>query len=181
MRTDTEDLLRDALRKLPDAEPPAGMWERIEAASRESAADHMAAPAVAALPRRARSSYVSLAAAAAIAAIAIGGVARAPRVPDAETRELLAALPPYAELLEQSAYLEHELASIRYQRPLMAATTASTIVALEDRIALVDEEIARGGVAAAPSQSQQMLWGARVELLNALVQVRLEQAQPTVF
>jgi hypothetical protein len=63
----------------------------------------------------------------------------------------------------------------------MAATTASTIVALEDRIALVDEEIARGGTADAPSRSPQLLWGARVDLLNALVQVRLEQAQPTVF
>jgi hypothetical protein len=180
MRTGTEDLLKEALQNLPDVVPPAGMRQRIEAASHEDAAGRVAAPSVAALSRRARWTYFSLAAAAAIAAIAIGGVARAPRVADPEPRELLAALPPYAELLEQSAYLERELASIRYQRPLMAATTASTIVALEDRIALVDEEIARGGTAEA-SQSQQMLWGARVDLLNALVQVRLEQAQPTVF
>ena len=174
MRTGTEDLLREALRKLPDVAAPAGVWERIEAASREDAADRVDVLSPGRSLRRERSSYVSLAAAAAIAAIAIGGVARAPRVPDRDTSDLLAELPPYEALLEQSAYLERELASIRYQRPLMAATTASTIVALEDRIALVDEEIARGGVVVAPSQSQQMLWGARVELLNALVQVRLE-------
>jgi hypothetical protein len=178
MRTDTEDLLKDALRNLPDVVPPAGVWERIEAAART---DATVARDGAASSRRARSSYVSLAAAAAIAAITIGGMARAPRVPDRDTHELRTELPPYEALLEQSAYLERELAAIRYQRPLMAATTASTIVALEDRIALVDEEIARGGTANAPSRSQQLLWGTRVDLLNALVQVRLEQAQPTVF
>jgi hypothetical protein len=179
VRTDAEDLLKDALRNLPDVVPPAGVWERIEAASRD--ADAGAAPGAAALARSARTSYLSLAAAAAIVAIAIVGVSRAPRVPDPATRDLLAALPPFPELLEQSARLERELRSIRYQRPLMAAATASTIVALEDRIALVDEEIARGGTGEVSSRSQQMLWRARVDLLNALVQVRLEQAQPTVF
>jgi hypothetical protein len=178
MRTDTEDLLKDALRQLPDVVPPAGVWERIEAAARTDAT--VAGDRVAS-SRRARSSYVSLAAAAALAAIAIGGVTRVPRVPDPAARELRAELPPYPELLERSAVLERALASIRYQRPLMAAATASTIVGLEDRIALVDEEIARGGTADAPSRSQQLLWGARVDLLNALVQVRLEQAQPTAF
>jgi hypothetical protein len=73
------------------------------------------------------------------------------------------------------------LARIPYQRPVMTAGTASTIVGLEDRIAFIDEQLTLAAGNGAEVPQRQALWGERVELMNALVHVRFAQAQATGF
>jgi len=80
-------------------------------------------------------------------------------------------------LVEQSAQLDELLASLPAQRPLMTGATASTIAGLEDRIALVDEQIAFSAAGKVPVPQRAALWSDRVELMNALVSVRYAEAQ----
>ena len=84
-------------------------------------------------------------------------------------------------LVQQSERLERTLAEIPYQRPLMSGRTASTIVGLEDRIAFIDQQLMYGTVDGLKAPQRQALWSERVELMNALVHVRLAQAEPAGF
>jgi hypothetical protein len=62
-------------------------------------------------------------------------------------------------------------------RPLMAGSTASTIVELEDRIAFVDAQLSYAAAQGVGTPYRQVLWGERVDLMNALVAVRFAHAQ----
>jgi hypothetical protein len=79
-------------------------------------------------------------------------------------------------LVAESARLERLLAEMPAPRPLMAGSTASTIVGLEDRIAFVDEQLSVAAAGDVASLYRQALWGERVELMNALVYVRYAHA-----
>jgi hypothetical protein len=87
----------------------------------------------------------------------------------------------YPALVEQSARLDRALRRLSYQRPMMSVETATTITGLEDRIALIDEQITYGNARGFQQPQRTALWGERVELMNALVHVRYAQAQPTGF
>ena len=87
----------------------------------------------------------------------------------------------YTALVAESARLERLLGQISYQRPLMSGATASTIVGLEDRIGVIDEQLTYSTARGCRSRERDALWGERVELMNALVQVRYAQAQPAGF
>ncbi len=87
----------------------------------------------------------------------------------------------FVSLVQQSERLERMLAEIPYQRPLMSGRTASMIVGLEDRIAYIDEQLTYGVARGLSPPQQQALWSERVELMNALVHVRLGQAEPAGF
>ena len=82
---------------------------------------------------------------------------------------------------QESARLERLLAEIPYQRPMMTARTARTIVGLEDRIAYIDEQLTFGTAYDMQIPAREALWGERVELMNALVHVRYAHAQRTGF
>jgi hypothetical protein len=147
------------LRDLPELTPPPGVWERVLAA--ESAR------------RAARRLWVRTAALAATAAVvAVGITAYFVNTPDAPDGEAAS----YAALVAESARLERLLAEMPQPRPLMAGSTASTIVGLEDRIAYVDEQLSYAAADKEASPYRQALWGERVELMNALVYVRFAQA-----
>ena len=87
----------------------------------------------------------------------------------------------YIQLVEESERLERMLADIPYQRPMMSGRTASTIVGLEDRIAFIDEQLTYGAASGLQMPEQRALWSERVDLMNALVYVRLGQAEPGGF
>ena len=55
--------------------------------------------------------------------------------------------------------------------------TAGTIVGLEDRIAYVDAQLSYAAARGLAPPYRKALWGERVELMNALVQVRFAQTQ----
>jgi hypothetical protein len=84
----------------------------------------------------------------------------------------------HPELVQESARLDRALRRVPYQRPMMSAETATTIAGLEDRIALIDEQITYSNARGVPQPQRVALWGERVDLMNALVHVRYAQAQP---
>lgn len=173
--------VRAALRELPELAPPPGMWERIVAAEEASQP-----------PRRSRR---KLAAGASLAATLVAGAVlylAAPEEPEPRALRTAAAPPAvapsprveepsYAPLIQESARLERLLRQIEYQRPLMSGATATTIVGLEDRIALIDEQLTYGAARGLQPPQREALWGERVVLLDALVHVRYAQSQPTAF
>ena len=84
----------------------------------------------------------------------------------------------YPALVQESARLDRTLRQLSYQRPMMSAETATTIAGLEDRIAVIDEQITYSNARDLPQPQRVALWGERVDLMNALVHVRYAQAQP---
>jgi len=198
---------RDALRGLPELAPPDGMWERITAVERATrgrsntwlrrAAGLGVAAAVAALavvliatPSRPRGGVDQSAAlqasddAPATAAVDVpSSIVGGPTLFDPDRPFVGARIVPasYPALVQESARLDGALRRLSYQRPMMSGETASTIVGLEERIALIDEQLTYSNARGAPQPQRTALWGERVELMNALVHVRYAQAQPTGF
>lgn len=83
----------------------------------------------------------------------------------------------YTSLTSESARLERLLNDIPYRRRLVNAGTATTISGLEDRIGQVDEVLMYGSVYGLQPEQTVALWQERVDLMNALVEVRYAQAQ----
>jgi hypothetical protein len=67
------------------------------------------------------------------------------------------------------------------QRNVMRAGTAGTIATLEDRIARIDAELTLAAAAGAKNEYRTALWRDRVDVMNALVQVRYVNSQAFVF
>ena len=176
--------MRQQLAGLPDLEPPDGVWERVRAA-----ADSNKSPRRTWLRWGARGALAAaVAAAAMIYLMRSPQIAAPPSVPPATTTVGIPAnardpvVPAsLVSLVEQSERLERTLAQIPYQRPLMSGRTAGTIVGIEDRIAFIDQQLMYGAAGELAMPQQQALWSERVELMNALVHVRLAQAEPAGF
>ena len=193
--------VRHALRGLPELAPPAGVWQRIAAAEREAqrrtvpwrkyAAGAGIAAAVAALAlfvigsqSRSTGAYSKPPATArASNGLSITGSSSTvvgtdtPVDPDALVGGRIVPA-SYPALVQESARLDRALRRLPRQRPMMSAETATTIAGLEDRIALIDEQITYSNASGVPQPQRVALWGERVELMNALVHVRYAQAQP---
>jgi hypothetical protein len=193
--------VRHALRGLPEVAPPDAVWEQIVAAEREARPRNTSS-------RKYAAGAGIAAAVAALAIFAIGspprpsgGVARPPAAPagDGLTTGTIGEPPTtvvgadtpfdldgalfivpasYPALVQESARLDRALRRVPYQRPMMSAETATTIAGLEDRIALIDEQITYSNARGVPQPQRVALWGERVDLMNALVHVRYAQAQP---
>lgn len=167
-----------ALRALPALEPPADVLARILEAKdvREVGGTRW-------LRFAAGAGVAAAVATAAIVYVTTSGspqpeIAPPALVASGETTGPRVATPAsYGSLVEQSAQLDELLAALPAQRPLMTGATASTIAGLEDRIALVDEQIAFSAAGKVPVPQRVALWSDRVELMNALVSVRYAEAQ----
>jgi len=187
--------VRTVLRELPAVETPVGLWERIEAAERETRYRSAAW-----LQRAAGAGIAAAVAAATIVYLAAPATSDRDAVPvelsttpahtvdrpssaDPNPAALGARVVPasYTALVAESARLERLLGEISYQRPLMSGATASTIAGLEDRIGVIDEQLTYSTARGLPQPERAALWGERVELMNALVHVRFAQAQPAGF
>ena len=83
----------------------------------------------------------------------------------------------YTSLTSESARLERLLNEIPYRPRLVNAATATTISGLEDRIGQVDEVLMYGSVNELRPEQTMALWQERVDLMNALLEVRYAQAQ----
>ena len=175
--------MQSALRELPQVKPPDYVWQRI---ARELDADDArrirwplrfaasalvaAAALFAALQLATRPSEVADVTESAVVQENRPGPSARPLYP-----------PSYVALVQESERLERMLARIPYQRPVMSAGTASTIVGLEDQIAYIDAQLTLGSAFDMEMPEREALWGERVELMNALVYVRYAQAQRTGF
>ncbi len=198
--------VRHALRELPELPPADDLWRRIEAAERETrprinyrrlAAGAGIAAAVAALAIFLVSSPSRPTGGIAPRAIptgdglststtdeppstVVGAASSAETAFDPDLPLVGGRIVPasYPALVQESARLDRALRRVPYQRPMMSAETATTIAGLEDRIALIDEQITYSNARGVPQPQRVALWGERVDLMNALVHVRYAQAQP---
>ena len=160
---------RDRLTALADPLPPAGAWQRIAAASDRSVRRRRWLPAAG----------VGLAASVTAVALLVNL-----HVKPLPARDDTAVVTPSGsqpadvkQLMAQSRYLERAVLKLDGPADNMAvsADTASTVAALEDRIAMVDYEI--NSAAGVPNDDPHMvqLWKQRVDLLQSLAAVRYAQ------
>jgi hypothetical protein len=152
--------LRDRLRALPPAAPPADAWQRIRAAR-------------AAARSRRRWHYgggLAMAASVLLAlAVALRPALDVPAPAPAPQGEL-------TDLHAHSQGLDALLGQFDTQHRVLDLRTAGTIVALEDRIAALDQRLA-GSAGLEPPVANALL-RQRVELMEALVGVHVAQAVP---
>ena len=163
--------LQQSLRALPDLNPPAGVWERIVAAEERTAA----------APRRVARALAGFGAAAAAALLVVIYFVAGPIDEPATIVRSSTEFRPvgYAPLVAESARLERLLAEMPPQSHVVRLGTVSTIVGLEDQIALLDEQLSYGDAIGLESPQRAALWSERVDLMNALILVRA--AQDNVF
>jgi hypothetical protein len=132
--------------------------------------------------------------AASVAAVAIWLVARGPDASVSEATapativadeagpdEPLLGTPAFASLVQESARLERVLDGLRAQPRVVRVGTAATIAGLEDRIAWIDDRLMFARPLGLSPVERQALYRQRVELLNALVQVRYADARRFSF
>ena len=163
---------RERVQSLADPKPAAEAWSRIVAASERSSRRRRWLPAAA-----------GLAVAATVVGIVIyvGPHATRPAAnPTFSVASQSVGQPAdIGQLMAQSRYLEHAVYRLGGQsdNTAMSAGTASTIAALEDRIALIDYEIGTASQAsgAPASDHVKQLWQQRVDLLRSLAAVRYAQ------
>jgi len=179
--------MQRGLQALPELEPPPGMFERV---SSEVAAQQKQPV------RRAWQWPLRGAIAASVAVTAVwlaGPMTEAPideaaapattvadEAQEFQVRPLLGT-PAYASLVEESARLERALDGIQYRPRVVRASTAATIDGLEDRIAWIDERLMFARVLGLSAANRQALYSQRVELMNALVQIRYAEARRFAF
>lgn len=173
-----EDSLRE-LGSLPEIEPPPELEQATLSA--------MAAAADVDSVRPAATATYFLKAAAWVVAVGLGAwLAIWATVIDEASDDSSAVSAPSAEqayfqLAEQAMQLEEMLALMPAPRRVMRADTASTIVGLEDRIALIDAELNWTEAVSAPPQYREALMRDRVEVMNALLNVRYAQSRAFVY
>jgi len=149
------DLLRarqQQLRSLPSLRPARDAWPSIQAALVRH--------------RRRRRAGLAIAALAAALALAIGmpGLLRHAG-PTARSEEL-------ATWMKRSQDLEERLRAVP-EPAMLDVSSADTLVELEDQIAFVDRCLDELSGDASARESATALWQARVELLEALINVRM--------
>lgn len=83
----------------------------------------------------------------------------------------------YTSLTGESARLERMLNEIPHRPRLVNAGTATTITGLQDRIARVDQVLMYSRVNGLQPEQTEALWQERVDLMNALLQVRYAEAR----
>lgn len=175
--------MQTALRDLPELAPPDNVWQRVALDLDADAARRIRWPlrfaAGALIAGTALLVALQIATRPAEPPTAAAPVALEPPSERPSSRPIYS--PTLLAYREQSERLERMLARIPYQRPVMSASTASTIVALEERIAYVDAQLTFGSAFDMQLPEREALWGERVDLINALVLVRYAQAQPTGF
>jgi hypothetical protein len=175
---------REELASLPEIDPPAHAWDRIRT--------ELAAPAERPRDRRAwlfASAAAVLMSVALILVILTADVDEPPIVPvitqvpspgDAAARANVVDR-DFQTLIEQSAALERMLTRLPEHRRRIRIGTASTILGLEDQIAVIDAQLSFAAANDFDARYQQALWTERVDLMNALVYVRYAYEQTVGF
>jgi hypothetical protein len=141
------------LKALPALRPPRDRWSVVRDAAR-----------VVRVRRRRTWSVWSLAAAAALAGVLL--------VPRFGSRGTLHA--ELSQAKEQSATLEDQLQRYDVDGRVLSGRTAARVAELEDRIAVIDGDLAgRSGVKAQAQDAELVkLWQQRVDLMRQLVNAR---------
>ena len=163
---------RERINRLAEPLPPPDAWQRIVMASERSAR------------RRRWLPVAGMGVAASAAAVAV--LLMILHLAQPQAQATLAVTPPATakpadvnQLMAQSRYLERAVLNLddHADHMVVSAGTASTIAALEDRIALIDYEIntASGSGVGNDDPHVAQLWKQRVDLLQSLAAVRYAQ------
>lgn len=163
---------RERLQALPSLAPPADLFAQISARA--------AAPA----PGRR-----SLGAAAAVAAIVVAAVAlvavrdrsSAPQIVAAPAVQQHAPDEDMLKLIAQSRQLDEVLNYLPVRPQVERVSFAATVDSLEERIQMVDLQLAYGSDAGLDRAQAHRLWSERVELMDSLVKVRYAESAPMAF
>lgn len=160
--------VREGLASLPDPLPPADAWGRI-AAPRQAGAGFRR--------RWLPAAGIGLVASVVAALLVVNPpLRRSPEAPVTTPVNATQAV-DIGQLQAQSQYLERAVLELNGNTAAMpvSADTANTIAALEDNIALVDDEINNAPVQAESNSQLAQLWKKRVDLLQSLAAVRYAQ------
>jgi hypothetical protein len=151
--------LKNELRQLPGFEPPQRSWAAIRSRMQRLP------------PRRpSRAPVAALAASIALAVLVLPLMHRTPVLTTTDDdREGLGAL------MRRSQRLDAVLQVLPRRPQVELAGTSATIDELQNRIQLVDHQLATAS-ADQHGDDVQRLWSARVELMNSLVHVRYAEA-----
>ena len=170
-----DDGIAAALRALPQLEPSDALMARLADTAAEASDHGDVDSAVDAHPAAGRGRFwpgALLAASLLIAALIwrpdTQGDDGAIGVAATSTESATSQLPA---LMAQSAYLESVLSALPDRGRVQRVGTASTITALEDRVALIDAQLDQPQVRASATGSEA-LWRQRVGLMNTLVELR---------
>jgi hypothetical protein len=169
--------LRAAMHRLPQVEPPAIAWDRIQHALAERG------------PRRASFQKMGLAAAVTVA-VTVAVVAfltsstdrRTTAATTAATELVVAEAPAHAEmprledLVAQSQRLEGLLRKLPGRPSVERVSTAVTIDAIEQRIQWLDFQLSAVADQELSEEQSRRLWRERVDLMDSLVKVRYAEA-----
>jgi hypothetical protein len=160
------DRLRDvalALRALPDLEPARDRWPEVRGI--------LEAEQRAWIPRAVGGTVLALAASLLIVMILPRDTRpQAPQPSSAAAASITDE--EIAELVNESQQLERLLRRGRPEGQVMDAWRASTVADLEDRIALIDSQLADDRYVRGSPEMRGRLWRTRVGLMNQLVRTR---------
>lgn len=173
------EALRDALRELPQEQPPAAAWECIVAARELES------------PARTRPGWQRSLPFALVASLlaAVFSVLLATRIepplpvvatgsdrPVNGVAGSVTATATLAALQDRSGYLEQMLDVVqRGSGGMTSLQTADTVAELQDGIALIDYRLSQADRFSLSEAERQELWQRRVELLESLLTVRYAQ------
>jgi hypothetical protein len=168
---------RERLQALPSFAPPADLFAQISA--------RVAAPA----PRRRTLGAVAAAAAIVVALVALVAVRdRSNAPPTGETKFVATpVVQPHApdedmlKLIAQSRQLDEILNYLPVRPQVERVSFAATVDSLEERIQMVDLQLAYGSDAGLDRTQAHRLWSERVELMDSLVKVRYAESAPMAF
>jgi len=176
--------LAEALRRLPRHAPPRGAWREIRGrAEREGLVRR---------PRRPVRRDLEWLAAGAVAATVVFALLDLPlsgtspgEKPVSVDEAGFAATPAendasLGSLMARSRLLEEALRAAPETPRVMRASTASTIATLEDRIAMIDQQLSFPERPLSEAEARA-LWRERVQLMDSLVQLRYAQARRVVL
>ncbi|MEO0615319.1 MAG: hypothetical protein AAFY69_04210 [Pseudomonadota bacterium] len=173
------DAVRDVLRELPQLTPSRALTARLDALIDDEAAEDRRPPRTHSAARFALAASVLLAVwivwprlgpqtdpvAEPVAAIEI----------PAEASTVTNTGPSIDSLMARSAYLESVLDTVPQRGRVQRVGTASTITALEDRVALIDAQLSGSG-ATVDETGRTALWRERVGLMSTLVSLHAQPA-----
>lgn len=163
---------RERLQALPSFAPPADVFAQISARA--------SAPA----PRRRSLGALAAAAAFVVAVIVVVAVrdrSNAPQVAASPAAQRHAPDEDMLKLIAQSRQLDEILNYLPVRPQVERVSFAATVDSLEERIQMVDLQLAYGSDAGLDRTQAHRLWSERVELMDSLVKVRYAESAPMAF
>ncbi|MEM6809870.1 MAG: hypothetical protein AAGA41_01825 [Pseudomonadota bacterium] len=173
------EAVRDALRELPQLTPPRAVTARLDALLDDAATVDQQPPRARSVARYALAASVALAVWVVWPKLGsqIGPVTEPVAAIETPTEADTSgdAGPSIDALMARSAYLESVLDTVPQRGRVQRVGTASTITALEDRVALIDAQLSGSGTKV-DETGRTALWRERVGLMSTLVSLHAQPA-----